>query len=293
MKKLNSILLYLLTACLITFTACDDEEIVEPPVVQNPEPDDEEEEEEEPEEEVVATDTVGFEALAFPEGADAFYGQDKSGENLGAGPFGGTVYAYNYTSGPGIFNLQFTETETYTAWSGVAYSKQTDTTKIGTEGQFVAIPAEGANGSEVYAVVNGSDTISFEYETGTLPQSIQITNNAYAYHSMKNGDAIAKKFGGLDGNDEDYFKVTITGLDSVNNETGTVEVYLADFRFDDNNEDYILDSWEKVDLTSLGTVSKLAFSLESSDVGDWGMNTPAYFAFDELIVQPVETEETE
>ena len=300
MKKLNSILLYLLAACFFTFTACDDDEVTpEPPQTQTPDPTDEEEEvpteeesTEEEEDETVAFDTVGFEGLVFPEGADAFYGQDKSGENLGAGQYGGTVYGYTYTSGPGILNLRFTETETYTTWSRTAYSRQTDNTLTGPEGQFVAMPAEGANDSEVYAIVNGKDTISFEYETGTLPQSIQITNNAYAYYSMKNGDQFAKKFGGVEGTDPDYFKVIITGLDEENNEISSLEVYLADFRSDDGNEDYILDSWEKVDLTPLGTVNKLAFSLESSDVGDYGMNTPAYFVFDELVVEPV-TVETE
>lgn len=288
MKKINSLLLYFLAAGIFTFTSCeDDSPVVTPPQNQNPEP---EPEEEEPVEEAVQNDTIGFESLTFPEGFDAFYGQDLSGENMGAGAFGGTDYAYTYESGPGIFNLTFNENPDYISWNGVAYSRQTDSTLTGTEGQFVAMPAEGAEGSEVYAIMHNTDTISFTYEEGAVPQSIWITNNAYAYHSMKNGDQFAKKFGGTDGNDEDFFKLIITGLDSENNETGTVEVYLADFRFDDNSEDYILDTWEKADLTSLGTVSKLAFKLESSDTGEYGMNTPDYFAFDNLVTKPAETE---
>ena len=35
-----------------------------------------------------------------------------------------------------------------------------------------------------------------------------------------------------------------------------------------------------MDLSSLGSVKTLNFSMESSDVGDYGMNTPAYFCMD-------------
>jgi hypothetical protein len=63
-----------------------------------------------------------------------------------------------------------------------------------------------------------------------------------------------------------------------------VEFYLADFRFENNGEDYIVDTWEYVDLSSLGVVNKLEFSLGSSDVGAWGMNTPAYFVIDTIVL---------
>jgi len=91
-----------------------------------------------------------------------------------------------------------------------------------------------------------------------------------------------KKFGGATGDDPDWFLLTITGKDSSDAVTGTVDFYLADYRFDDNSLDYIVDEWTWVDLTSLGGATKLEFDLDSSDVGTWGMNTPAYFAMDDL-----------
>ena len=42
-------------------------------------------------------------------------------------------------------------------------------------------------------------------------------------------------------------------------------------------EDYVVDTWREVDLTSLLGATTLTFSLASSDVGALGMNTPAYF----------------
>ena len=48
----------------------------------------------------------------------------------------------------------------------------------------------------------------------------------------------------------------------------------------------LLDTWEWVDLTSLGVVYGLEFELTSSDTGAYGMNTPAYFAMDDLESTP-------
>ena len=63
-----------------------------------------------------------------------------------------------------------------------------------------------------------------------------------------------------------------------------IDFYLADFRFDDNTLDYIVDQWTTVDLSGLTNAVELQFSLSSSDVGDFGMNTPAYFAVDHVTV---------
>ena len=57
--------------------------------------------------------------------------------------------------------------------------------------------------------------------------------------------------------------------------------------FDLANGANVVDSWELVDLSTLGTVYGLSFGLSSSDNGDWGMNTPAYFAMDNLDIQAV------
>jgi hypothetical protein len=100
---------------------------------------------------------------------------------------------------------------------------------------------------------------------------------------MRDGDLIAKKFGGKSGNDEDWFKLTIKGIDAQGHYTSSVDFYLADFRFKDNKKDYIVDKWSWVDLSSLGNVVKLEFRLSSSDNNaQFGMNTPSYFCFDNV-----------
>ena len=107
---------------------------------------------------------------------------------------------------------------------------------------------------------------------------------------MLNGDAFAKQFGGESGDDEDWYRLSIIGLvDSV--VIDTIEFYLADYRFSDNTQDYIINDWTWLDLTSLGNITSLQFNWSSSDNGDWGMNTPAYFCMDDLSVNTVGVEE--
>ena len=105
--------------------------------------------------------------------------------------------------------------------------------------------------------------------------------------AVLNGDGFSKKFGGPSGNDPDFFKLTITGKDATGATTGAVDLFLADYRFSDNSLDYVLSDWTFVDLSSLGAVSSLAFALDSSDTGQFGINTPGYFALDDLSVNAV------
>jgi len=173
-------------------------------------------------------------------------------------------------------------------WSGWAYSNMANDTTPGFMNQYSAITAAGmdtSKGDENYAVSYASpdSRIKFTDSSSHQVKGMYVTNSTYAALSMKYGDAIAKKFGGESGDDPDWFKLSVWGLkDST--ETDTIEFYLADFRFDDNSKDYIVETWQWLDLNSLGKVDSLLFALSSSDVGEWGMNTPAYFCMDNLEV---------
>ena len=112
-----------------------------------------------------------------------------------------------------------------------------------------------------------------------------VTNTTYAYNSMRDGDAFAKKFGGSSGNDPDWFLLSVKGFKAGALSSDSVYFYLADFRFTNNTNDYILDSWQWVNCQPLGAVDSLFFSLYSSDNGVLGMNTPAFFAIDNLTSQ--------
>lgn len=106
---------------------------------------------------------------------------------------------------------------------------------------------------------------------------------------MRDGDSFAKQFGGATGNDEDSLVLTIKKYLNGSLSTEKVDFYLADFRFSDNTQDYIVDEWTYVDLSSLGQADSLSFTLSSSDNGQFGMNTPAYFCIDEVITNKTTT----
>jgi hypothetical protein len=179
-------------------------------------------------------------------------------------------------------------------WEGCAYSNQSDIGSLGFIGQFTAMGSgvsgkNGAGGSANYALANPAWTITptATLDSPGLVSGAYFTNTAYAYGSMLSGDSFAKKFGGANGNDPDWFKLTITGKDATDAVTNAVDFYLADFRSANNAQDYIIHDWTFVDLTSLGsTVKSLEFGLSSSDSGQYGMNTPAYFAMDHLTLVP-------
>jgi hypothetical protein len=183
-------------------------------------------------------------------------------------------------------------------WNGFTYSEVNDTTTADFGNQY-AVYGDGKDqsGSGVYAVsyvpsdwMNGYDPIpqNINFGTAVSVDGFQVNNTTYAALSMLNGDGFAKAFGGTDGDDEDWFKLTVEGFDGSSASQGVVDFYLADYRFADNEQDYLVDDWTWVDLTALGdNVASLAFSLSSSDTGDYGMNTPSYFALDELTYQVV------
>lgn len=175
--------------------------------------------------------------------------------------------------------------EVYESWLGWAITNHTDTTTPGFGNQYSAITGGGNDGSQNYATSFsfGPNAIRFENEAaGQRAGGIYITNSTYAYLSMRDGDSFAKKFGGASGDDPDFFLLTIKGVVNGEETIDSIDFYLADYRFQDNTQDYLVDEWTYIDLYGLGEVDGLSFTLSSSDNGQFGMNTPAFFCIDEL-----------
>jgi hypothetical protein len=167
-----------------------------------------------------------------------------------------------------------------------------DATTAGYGNQF-AVYGNGKDysGSGVYGIgyVDSYNMISpiVSFASAVTVNGFFVNNTTYVALDMREGSGFSKKFGGASGTDEDWFKLTIEGYDASNGSQGLVDFYLADYRFADNGQDYILADWTFVDLSSLNTnVSSLRFSLSSSDNGMFGMNTPAYFAIDNMQAVP-------
>ena len=212
--------------------------------------------------------------------------------SLGPEPYwNGSDGSGGFVSGSATFNNNYNAT--YMSWDGFAYSNITDTSASGWTAQYNAITGGGEGSSANYGIGFdptasgfGTELPTMTLNTAGIIDGLYVTNNNYAYYSMLNGDAYSKNFGGDSGDDPDWFLLTITGKDASGAVVDSVGFYLADYQFADNSQDYIVNTWKYVDLTELGIVKSLEFSLSSSDVGSYGMNTPAYFAMDTVVPEP-------
>ena len=202
-------------------------------------------------------------------------------ENSGIGVFDGGFV--DQTSG---LKMPASVNSDWGSWSGIAISQFNDTITEGYANQLSVYYKNassgngGYNDSKTFAVVNEGEMSFDDGETECTFDHFWVNNSTYAVLSMKNGDSFSKKF-----ETGDWFKLTINAFDKNDNPTGTaVEFYLADFRTATSVG--IVTKWTKIDLTPLGNnVHTVNFDLTSSDVGDWGMNTPAYFCFDNLSIE--------
>jgi hypothetical protein len=174
----------------------------------------------------------------------------------------------------------------FMSWQGFAISTLTDTLTPGYPNEGSAIAGGGAEGTDTYAVSYAFSPQNMQLigaAAGGVVQGLWVTNNAFAYYSMKDGDAFSKKFGGITGNDPDYFSLTIRKYLGGQLSSDSVVFFLSDFRFSNSSQDYIVKNWQYVDLTALGKADSLYFELNSTDEGAFGMNTPAYFCIDQVV----------
>ncbi len=165
-------------------------------------------------------------------------------------------------------------------WSGgYAYTNKKDSSTAGFSNLYGCKALNGFNNSNYYVTAQPNEFIKLKSPANGV-SGFYITNSTYAYKSMKSGDQFAKKFGGVSGNDPDFFKLTVRGYKNGVIKTDSVEFYLADFRNSNNSLDYIIDNWQWVNTSSLNQVDSIIFFLYSSDVGQFGMNTPSFFCLD-------------
>ena len=102
-----------------------------------------------------------------------------------------------------------------------------------------------------------------------------VTNTCYVLNSLLYGDGFAPP-----ATDESLFKIVAYGYDAADNQTASTELVLC-------KGTEAITEWVKFDLSVLGKVAKVVFNFAPSDdlVGIYGMNTPAYFAYDDVAVR--------
>ena len=128
--------------------------------------------------------------------------------------------------------------------------------------------AEGPSNQVMFVDKDGNTT--FE------PVGVYVSNHPWPYYGCVHGDGFGTGF-----EEGDYFELIAHGVDADGNET-TVSMNLVDFT---NGELHAANDWTFFDLSSLGKVESVYFTLNSTDVGPYGMNTAAYFCMDKFQVK--------
>lgn len=178
-------------------------------------------------------------------------------------------------------------------WAFFAYGNETSTNFVYSdfiEHQFRNTVGGGYNGSENYGIsycfkgMGHTDLTIANNSQGDSISGMYITNTAYLYDCILNGDHMSTETDGTTGKGfATGDSVVLTAHGYVNNiETASTSIYLADYTNTDEIEHYILQDWKYFDLSKLGKVQFVRFTMESSKSNKQGMTTPAYFALDNI-----------
>ncbi|MBR4810822.1 MAG: DUF4465 domain-containing protein [Bacteroidaceae bacterium] len=202
----------------------------------------------------------------------------------------GQVYGYGYSE-EDITIDPFILTHSHADWGwgnsfgeGFTYTNCANDTTPGYT-NLSAITKKGVK-TNAYFTVNagGADydeglpaVISFKEGKAYKAKECYVTNSTYAYLAIKNHDDGNGEYGMVkEWTDSDVFTLIITGYNG-DKETGAVKFKLADGK-------NIVNTWQQIDLSSLGQVTSIKFNLTSTDSYNGYSNTPAYFCLDQLTV---------
>ena len=183
----------------------------------------------------------------------------------------GGYYTDHFYSG----SFEFTNMSmpSYVFWSGYGYSNETSTEFKTLADQMRNVVGAGADKTAAYGVCyayGAPTTMNLSVpETGVTVPGLYVTNAAYTLNSILNGDGYASAF--VDG---DYQEVIFEGMLGETT-TGTVTVNLADYR---DGKRSVLTDWQWVDLSPLGRVTSLKFTLAGTQTD----KIPAYVCLDEI-----------
>lgn len=131
--------------------------------------------------------------------------------------------------------------------------------------------------SEWVSASQGYSSNIVDFNGEYYPEYVYICQNSNTMEGITNGVFNSRPF-----TPADTLTLIIQALDSTMQPTATTRYYLAV----DGTKN---QSWVQVPLTSLGKTSRLSFSMTTTDIGDFGANTPMYFALDGLTINTLPT----
>ena len=194
-----------------------------------------------------------------------------------------------FGNAPFQFPVDFVTFESGGFWvGGWAISTVLDTVTGDFTNLYGAAAGRGNNGSLTYAI--GQNNSYFELATmdqlvnGAPFRGFYVTNTTYAARVIRDGNMFTDgPFGGDDGDRPDFFRLKVKAFAEGFATGDSTEIYLADYRFEDDSLDYIIEDWTYVELPDwVPFADSISFSLLTSDIGENGPNTPYFFAVDDL-----------
>ena len=187
-------------------------------------------------------------------------------------------YAYGYEND--IFEFEYFYNEEYAYWGGFAQSRVKDADPANGlfANQYAVFNDSAASGESflIYYYDSYNEPCDIRLKEDVLLTGVQLNLTTYTYASITNEEIndFARVF-----EDGDYLKVVFTGMKG-NTVTGVDEFYVVDFR--DGKREMATD-WTAYSFINLGDdYNRIRVTIETTDVGEWGANTPLYIALDNL-----------
>lgn len=166
--------------------------------------------------------------------------------------------------------------EQWDFWGGFAYTNQTDNTTFSHE-NYSSAAGSGALGSSNYVIGYYSDfnnSTGIKIDTDISPETL---NGMYL--SLSAYVSLYMEFEDLYESEQHWLKLIITAYNTVEETQVSKEIIMADYRFN-QSDGYKFEDWHFIDMTWTNDSDSLYFTMESSDLGEWGINTPTYFCID-------------
>lgn len=116
-------------------------------------------------------------------------------------------------------------------------------------------------------------TLTFADNVARVIDHMYVNNTAYALNCYMNGNGLTAKIG-----PDDWVAIVFTGY-VESEKSGEVKFFLC------NGPDNIITDWTKVDLSTLGKITKLVINITGSSDNGYGFSQPAYFAYDDVAVR--------
>lgn len=202
---------------------------------------------------------VDFESTTFPNSQDHQYGAVFNGLSV-IGGFPSYAVSSRTTASSSNFN-------------GSYFSNGDDS----------VVSSAGATGSSKWlSAFNYSvGDVVFSADAGSIFRKIHVNNTALVDYTVRNG---LGGFSNALANDGNYFKVRFVGFNDLLQQTSTTDwLTLAS---NTGGTLTVLSNWTEVDLSTLNT-NKFGFEFDGSDKNAFGLLTPTYLAFDNLVITAV------